>query len=197
VILAASARFRSAFDGVQSWHCFSAGAHYDPANVALGALVGVDEHHVAPGGGFDWHPHRGIAIVSWVVEGALRHEDDGGRVRVVEAGQVLVQQTGSGIRHTETNASAAHPLRLIQHSFVATGPDAPAITTSVLPVDLDEARFDVWRTGAATPDSRWHLFVTDGQWHCGTDVLLPGDSMRGRGQAAVDGTGELLVCGVR
>ena len=54
-IVRAGERYRSAHDGVESWHCFAAGANYDADNVALGALVGFDEHVVAPGGGFDWH----------------------------------------------------------------------------------------------------------------------------------------------
>ena len=197
MILAASARFRTAFGGVQSWHCFSAGAHYDPDNVAFGALIGLDEHHVAPGAGFGWHPHRGVAIVSWVVEGRLRHEDDGGRVRFVEPGQALTQRAGSGIRHAETNASPAHPLRLIQLIFLAGGSAEASIASSAPPVDLGAARFDVWRTGATTPDARWHLFVTDGQWQLGPDTLQPGDSVRGSGPTEIDGTGELLVCELR
>jgi quercetin 2,3-dioxygenase len=197
VILPASARFHTAFDGVQSWHCFSTGAHYDPDNVAFGALVGVDEHHVAPGAGFDWHPHRAVTIVSWVVAGRLRHEDDGGRVRIIEPGQVLVQRTGSGIRHTETNASSADPLRLIQLTVLADGPTEPALETTAPPADLDVAGFDVWRSAALTPDTRWHLFVTAGSWNCGPDILQPGDSLRGSGPLPVDGSGELLVCDLR
>ncbi|HEY2299085.1 MAG TPA: pirin family protein [Jatrophihabitans sp.] len=194
MILAAAARFRTEFDGVQTWHCFSTGAHYDPDNVAFGALIGVDEHLVAAGAGFGWHPHRGVAIVSWVVAGRLRHEDDAGQVRFVEPGRVFVQQTGSGIRHVETNASPTRPLRLIQLTFLADRAAEPAITTTEPSVDLGPARFDVWRAGATTPDSRWHLFVTAGSWQCGPESLGPGDSVRGSGRIAVDGTGELLVC---
>jgi quercetin 2,3-dioxygenase len=194
VILTAAERFRTEFDGVQTWHCFSAGAHYNPDNVAFGALIGLDEHHVVPGAGFGWHPHRGVTIVSWVVAGQLRHEDDRGQVRFVEPGQVFVQQTGAGIRHAEANASPAQPLRLIQLAFLADGPAQPSIATADPPVELGPARFDVWRTGATTPDSRWHLFVTAGSWRCGDDSLGPGDSARGSGPVEVDGTGELLVC---
>jgi quercetin 2,3-dioxygenase len=193
VILAAAARFRTEFEGVQTWHCFSAGPHYDPDNVAFGALIGLDEHLVGPGAGFGWHPHRGVAIVSWVVAGRLRHEDDAGRVRFVEPGDVFVQQTGSGIRHVETNASPTEPLRLIQLTFLADGAAEPTITTAEPPVALGPARFDMWRTGATAPDSRWHLFVAAGSWQCGSDSLRPGDSVRGSGHVEIDGTGELLV----
>ena len=118
MIRRADDRFRSTHDGVETWHSFSAGAHYDPDNVAHGMLVGVDEHVVAPGAGFDWHGHRGVAIVSWVVSGRLRHEDDAGRVRRVGPGEVLVQRTGTGIRHCEVNASAREPLRMVQMTLV-------------------------------------------------------------------------------
>lgn len=100
--------------GVRTWHEFSAGAHYDPDDVGHGPVIGCDVHLVEPGAGFDWHPHRGVHILSWVLSGALRHEGSDGTVRVVRPGTVLVQPTGRGIRHRETNASATDPLRLLQ-----------------------------------------------------------------------------------
>ena len=74
MIVRAADRFHVAHDGIETWHCFSAGAHYDPDNVAYGPMIGCDEHLVGPGAGFDWHPHRGVEIVSWVLSGVLRHQ---------------------------------------------------------------------------------------------------------------------------
>ncbi|SHG55393.1 Pirin [Jatrophihabitans endophyticus] len=96
-------RFRTEQPGIVTRHVFSAGPHYDPAYLSAGAVIGCDEHTVAPGAGFDWHAHRGVVIVSWVVSGTLRHQDDDGRALLVRQGDVLVQATGSGIRHAETN----------------------------------------------------------------------------------------------
>lgn len=119
--------------GIVTRHVFSAGSHYDPENLSAGPVIGCDEHVVAPGAGFDWHAHRGVVIVSWVLAGELRHEDADGRVLVVEPGTVLVQATGSGVRHRETNASERE-LHFVQTTVLF---DAdPAVFTSESPVDL-------------------------------------------------------------
>jgi len=192
VIRRAGDRFRTVRDGVETWHCFSAGAHYDPDNVAHGALVAVDEHVIAPGSGFDWHSHRGVAIVSWVVSGRLRHEDDAGRVRGVGPGEVLVQRTASGIRHCEVNASAREPLRLVQMTLLDTA-DRPSLATQSIPLEIDGARFDVWRSGVTLDAKRWHAHVTEGDWRMGAELITPGDSVRGSGRLDMIGAGELLV----
>lgn len=192
MIRSAVDRFASAHDGIRSWHSFSAGAHYDPDNVSHGSLVGVDEHLVAPGEGFEWHGHRNVTIVSYVVSGRLRHEDDTGRVRRVGAGEVLVQRTGAGIRHCEVNASAREPLRLVQTTLVAAG-QRSMVTTTAPPVEIDDVRFEVW-TGDRTLDApRWHVLVTQGGWQLDGSALAPGDSVRGHDALAVTGSGELLV----
>jgi quercetin 2,3-dioxygenase len=191
-IVRSAERSRSEHDGITSWHCFSAGAHYDPDNVSFGPIVGVDEHLLAPGAGFGWHSHRGVDIVSWVLSGQLRHEDGAGRVRVVEPGQALVQSSGSGIRHCEVNASVAEPLRLVQMTLVSA-----TETTSVLlgppPITVDGGRFDVWHGAASADAARWHAFVGWGTWRIDGVVLEAADSARGTGSVVAAGEGELLV----
>ncbi len=106
-------RFRSEQPGIETWHSFSAGAHYDPDAVAFGPLIAFDEHHLEPGAEFPRHPHRDMEIVSYVVSGTLRH-DDGERTAITEAGGLFYQSAGAGIEHVEGNASAAEPLTFIQ-----------------------------------------------------------------------------------
>ena len=192
MIRRASDRFRTVHDGVETWHSFSAGGHYDADNVAHGVLIGVDEHLVEPGCGFDWHGHRGVAIVSWVVSGRLRHEDDAGRVRRVEPGELLVQRAGRGIRHCEVNASAREPLRLVQMMLLDTTPQ-PSVATTVVPFDLDGARFEVWRESAAVAAPRAHAFVVDGTWRFGADSAATGDTIRVTESLELSGTGTALV----
>lgn len=192
MILRAAERFRTTSDRVDSWHCFSAAGHYDPDNVAHGALVGVDEHVVAPGSGFDWHGHRGVDIVSWVVSGRLRHEDDAGRVRMIEAGQALVQRTGRGIRHCEVNAYRRDPLRLVQMTLVSAGVEQ-RVDTADVPLVVDESHLAVWRDGDTVDAQRWFAFVADGAWRIDDDELGSGDSVRGSGRLTASGSGELLV----
>jgi hypothetical protein len=115
-------RGRSEQPGIVSRHCFSSGPYYDPERMSLGPIIGVDEHLVAPGAGFDWHAHRGVHIASWVLEGTLRHEDASGALRSVRPGTLFVQSTGPDVlRHTETNASDTEPLRFVQVTIVGGG----------------------------------------------------------------------------
>jgi len=97
----ADGRGRSSQPGIESWHSFSSGPYYDPDRMSLGPIVGVDEHLVAPGAGFDWHAHRGVHIASWVMAGTLWHEDDTGAAQLVNPGELFVQSTGDGLRHRE------------------------------------------------------------------------------------------------
>lgn len=56
--------------GIESWHAFSFGPHYDPDNLRFGALIACNEERLVPGAGFDEHPHSHTEIVTWVVEGS-------------------------------------------------------------------------------------------------------------------------------
>jgi redox-sensitive bicupin YhaK (pirin superfamily) len=176
VIVRAADRYRSEQPGIETWHCFSAGAHYDPVNVSFGSLVGVDEHRVAPGGGFDWHEHRGVVIVSFVLDGVLRHEDSAGATRLVAAGELLTQDARDGVRHRETNASATQDLRFVQLTMLA------------------PAEVDVLRGPARVQGPRVHLFAARGRCRLadGT-VLQAGDSLRASGVVEVVRAGEVLV----
>jgi hypothetical protein len=189
-IVRADERYSSASDGIESRHCFSAGGHYDADNVSYGALIGCDEHVVAPGAGFDWHGHRGVDIISWVLGGELRHEDDL-RSRVIRPGEVLWQATGTGIRHRETNASS-EPLRLVQMTLVAFD-DATTVSVQEPPLAIGASTFEVWTASASAFRACWHVFVGRGAWQLGDLALSVGDSVRGGDRLCVSGTGELLV----
>jgi quercetin 2,3-dioxygenase len=99
--------------GLRTRHAFSFGGHYDPENTGFGAMVCHDDHLVGSGLGFPDHPHAGVEIVTWVLEGELVHTDSTGASATVTAGTVQVQATGSGIVHSET-ASPAGPARFVQ-----------------------------------------------------------------------------------
>jgi len=192
----AAARFETVQPGIATWHCFSAGAHYDPDNTHFGALIAVDEHLLAPGAGFTRHAHRGVEIVSWVLDGALGHEDSAGRVELVEPGTALHQSAGSGIEHAERNASDVETLRFVQFSWlseIATpgyGLDVPPVQVGggefamLLPVDGVEL----------VPAACLHLFVAHGRVDVGGYGLQAGDSARIRDEAVrVGGDGEVIV----
>jgi len=106
-------RFRTRLSWLDSRHSFSFGRHYDPTNIRFGLLLASNHDVVAAGAGYDPHPHRGVEIVSWVLAGALEHEDDAGNRGVVRPGWVQRTSAGSGIVHSE-RAYGAEPVEFVQ-----------------------------------------------------------------------------------
>ena len=107
-------RFHTRIDWLDSWHSFSFSGHYDPANVGHGLLLVHNDDRVAPGAGFPSHSHRDMEIVTWVLEGALRHRDSTGTDDVIAPGLAQRMNAGSGITHSEMNASATEPVHFVQ-----------------------------------------------------------------------------------
>ncbi|MCW5249065.1 pirin family protein [Streptomyces sp. SHP 1-2] len=99
--------------GIVSRHAFSFGPHYDPGNLRFGALIACNEERLAPGAGFDEHPHSHTEIVTWVAEGELTHRDSAGHETVVRAGDLQRLSAAGGVRHVERNDGAA-PLTFVQ-----------------------------------------------------------------------------------
>jgi redox-sensitive bicupin YhaK (pirin superfamily) len=104
-------RFRSELPGGTTWHSFSFGSHYDPANTSFGPLLLHDEHVLDPGAGFDEHLHRDLEVVSWVLDGVLVHEGPGGR-RELGPGSAQRLRAGSGALHAERAGDV--PTRFVQ-----------------------------------------------------------------------------------
>jgi len=95
-------------------HTFSFGRYVDRAHMGFGPLRVINEDRVAPGAGFATHPHENMEIITYVLEGALRHDDSTGGGGVLRHHDVQVMTAGSGITHSEKNASTTEPLHLLQ-----------------------------------------------------------------------------------
>ncbi len=99
---------------LDSHHTFSFSDYYDPDWLGYGALRVINEDRVVPGAGFPPHGHKDMEIISYVLAGGLRHRDSSGGGTVLGHGELQLMSAGSGITHSEMNASHTDPVHFLQ-----------------------------------------------------------------------------------
>lgn len=204
---------------LDSRHSFSFGGHWDPANTNHGLLLVSNDDRVAPGSGFETHPHRDMEIVTWVLSGELEHKDTLANRGIIYPGLAQRMSAGRGIWHSEINPSADQPVHFVQMWVL---PDSEGIDPGYQQVDVNDqlaagglvpiasgkghdAAIAIRQQGAVLwggrlqpddavrlPDDRHvHVFVPIGSVELeGAGVLLAGDAAR------LTGAGDLgLVAG--
>jgi quercetin 2,3-dioxygenase len=203
---------------LKTYHSFSFADYVDRLNLQWGALRVFNDDLVAPGQGFPPHPHHDMEILTYVLSGRLTHEDSMGNRGVVGPGGVQYMSAGTGVRHSEANASGEEPLHFIQmwvlprsermtprygqHDFssedrrgrwltVASGVEGVSAPISI----GQDATFSVAKVEGGElsttldPSRLAFFFVADGEVVANGATLTSGDAVR------VGGVGSLAIAG--
>lgn len=159
---------------LDSHHTFSFASYYDPGFMGFGPLRVINEDRVQPGRGFGTHPHRDMEIISYVLEGALEHKDSMGTGSVIRPGDVQLMSAGTGVTHSEFNASKTERVHFLQ--------------IWIIPAEQGtEPRYEQRAFSPEERDGRWRLLVSP---EPSDDALLVGQDVRLYG--AVLGAGATL-----
>lgn len=113
-IMRSEERGRANHGWLDARHSFSFASYYNPEAMGFRDLRVINDDRIAGGGGFSTHGHRDMEIVTYVVSGALEHRDTMGNSGIIQAGEVQKMSAGTGVRHSEFNASEKDPVHLFQ-----------------------------------------------------------------------------------
>lgn len=192
----AADRGRTQLDWLDGRHTFSFGDYYDPEHHHYRSLRVINDDRVAPGGGFGMHPHRDMEILTYILSGALQHRDSMGNGSVIRAGDWQKMSAGTGVLHSEFNASTAEPVHLLQIWIV---PDQKGLAPGYGERRFPDAAPGAWRV-VASKDGRDDSIVVHQDVVLSSARLRAGDRVayeltKGRGAWLHVATGAATVNG--
>lgn len=126
-------RLTTRIDWLDSRHSFSFGRQYEAANTHFGLLLVSNDDVVTPGSGFSTHPHRDMEIITWVLDGELAHQDSHGHNGLITPGLAQRMSAGTGMLHSEVNATGDRPVRFVQ---MWVPPDTESVAPSYDQLDI-------------------------------------------------------------
>jgi redox-sensitive bicupin YhaK (pirin superfamily) len=161
-------------------HSFSFADYYDPNEMGWGALRVINEDRVAPGTGFGRHGHRDMEIVTYILSGALEHQDSLGHGGIIRRGEVQRMSAGKGILHSESNPSVDEETHLLQ-IWIEPAQNGGSASYEQQALPLDELR-GRWRL-VASPDGAEGSTTIGQDARLWASLLAPGESIAYRLQA--------------
>jgi redox-sensitive bicupin YhaK (pirin superfamily) len=170
----AGERMHTQIGWLDSRHTFSFAEHYDPRFMGFRALRVINEDRVAPGQGFGTHPHRDMEILSYVLDGALAHRDSMGTGSIIRAGDVQRMTAGTGVLHSEFNASDSEVVHFLQIWLL---PDRAGLEPAYEQRHFDPARRVGTLTLVASRDGRDGSCTIHQDVQLYSAVLAPGDGV--------------------
>lgn len=151
---------------LRSNHTFSFANYYKPERMHFGALRVLNDDYVAPGRGFGKHPHDNMEIISIPLAGDLRHEDSMGNTTIIRQGDVQAMSAGTGVAHSEMNASTEAPVEFLQiWVFPKSRNIAPNYSQVTLEADALENKLD--QIVSPSADDRGVAINQDAWFHLG------------------------------
>ena len=128
-------RGKTKIDWLESYHGFSFGNYYNPANMAFGPIRVFNDDYISASGGFPTHPHVNMEIITYVISGSLEHADSTGTNEIIEANELQKMTAGSGVQHSEFNPSDKESVHLLQIWIM---PDKKGLTPSYQKLNISD-----------------------------------------------------------